>query len=68
MMDPCRGNFHGGVSISSTEHITACPRNCYSTCAMKAVVEDGRLTTLDLEPVLRRHNQIALAMARGEAV
>ena len=34
----------------------------------RVVVEDGRLTTLDLEPVLRRHNEIALAMARGEAV
>ena len=33
----------------------------------RLVVEDGRLTTLDLEPVLRRHNEIALAMARGEA-
>ncbi len=33
----------------------------------RVVVEDGRLTTLDLEPVLRRHNEIALAMARGEA-
>ena len=32
----------------------------------RVVVEDGRLTTLDLEPVLRRHNEIALAMARGE--
>ena len=33
----------------------------------RVVVEDGRLTTLDLGPVLRRHNEIALAMARGEA-
>jgi cytosine/adenosine deaminase-related metal-dependent hydrolase len=33
----------------------------------RVVVEGGRLVTLDLEPVLRRHNQIALAMARGEA-
>jgi len=32
----------------------------------RVVVENGRLTTLDLEPVLRRHNEIALAMARGE--
>ncbi|UCG26571.1 MAG: 8-oxoguanine deaminase [Chloroflexota bacterium] len=33
----------------------------------RVVVGDGRLTTLDLAPVLRRHNEIALAMARGEA-
>lgn len=29
---------------------TACPRNCYSTCAMKATVEGGRLTALDAHP------------------
>jgi len=28
------------------ELTTACPRNCYSTCAMRAVVEDGRLVAL----------------------
>jgi cytosine/adenosine deaminase-related metal-dependent hydrolase len=32
----------------------------------RVVVEDGQLTTLDLAPILRRHNEIALAMARGE--
>lgn len=32
----------------------------------RVVVQDGRLTTLDLEPLLRRHNQIAAAMIRGE--
>lgn len=33
----------------------------------RIVVEDGRLVTLDLLPILRRHNQIARAMARGES-
>jgi cytosine/adenosine deaminase-related metal-dependent hydrolase len=33
----------------------------------RIVVEGGRLVTLDLEPILRRHNEIALAMARGES-
>jgi cytosine/adenosine deaminase-related metal-dependent hydrolase len=32
----------------------------------QVVVEGGRLTTLELAPILRRHNEIALAMARGE--
>jgi 8-oxoguanine deaminase len=32
----------------------------------RVVVESGRLVTLDLEPILRRHNEIALAMVRGE--
>ncbi len=29
---------------------TACPRNCYSTCAMKVTVEGGRITALDAHP------------------
>ena len=32
------------------ELTTACPRNCYSTCAMRAVVEDGRLVALRPHP------------------
>ncbi|MFQ5401447.1 MAG: 8-oxoguanine deaminase [Anaerolineae bacterium] len=33
----------------------------------KVVVADGRLTTLELEPILERHNEIAAAMVRSEA-
>jgi len=40
-------------TISRSTHITACPRNCYSTCSMKAVVEDGRLVALEAVPVNR---------------
>jgi len=29
---------------------TACPRNCYSTCAMNVVVEDGRLIAVEPDP------------------
>ncbi len=29
---------------------TACPRNCYSTCAFGAVVEDGRLVAVEPDP------------------
>ncbi len=29
---------------------TACPRNCYSTCAMMVTVEGGRITALDAHP------------------
>lgn len=32
---------------SRTEHITACPRNCYSTCTMRITVEDGRLIAVE---------------------
>lgn len=28
-------------------HTTACPRNCYSTCAMRVTVEGGRITAID---------------------
>lgn len=33
----------------------------------RVVVEDGRLTTLDIEPIRRRHNEIAAQMVRGES-
>ena len=43
------------------------PRNVdLSVINGRVVVEEGRLTTLDLEPVLRRHNEISMAMIRGE--
>jgi len=29
------------------EFITACPRNCYSTCTMRVTVEDGRLVSVN---------------------
>ncbi len=29
---------------------TACPRNCYSTCAMAVTVVDGRVTAIDAAP------------------
>lgn len=35
------------------EYTTACPRNCYSTCAMKVEVEDGRLRRI--EPCADNH-------------
>jgi anaerobic selenocysteine-containing dehydrogenase len=30
--------------------LTACPRNCYSTCAMKVTVEEGRLVRVEAAP------------------
>ncbi len=30
--------------------LTACPRNCYSTCAMRVTVEDGRLVKVEPAP------------------
>jgi cytosine/adenosine deaminase-related metal-dependent hydrolase len=43
------------------------PRNVdLSVINGRVVVEEGQLTTLDLEPVLRRHNEISRAMIQGE--
>ena len=33
----------------------------------RIIVEKGRLTTIDLEPHIRRHNEISRAMIRDEA-
>jgi cytosine/adenosine deaminase-related metal-dependent hydrolase len=33
----------------------------------RVVVENGRLTTLDMAPILRRHNEISRAMVRSES-
>ena len=32
---------------------TACPRNCYSTCALRVEVEDGRIRRIDTHPGTR---------------
>lgn len=31
-------------------YVTACPRNCYSTCTMKVQVENGRLRRIEAHP------------------
>ncbi len=31
-------------------HVTACPRNCYSTCSMKVFVEGGRVVRIESHP------------------
>jgi anaerobic selenocysteine-containing dehydrogenase len=31
-------------------HITACPRNCYSTCTLRVLVEDGRVRGIESHP------------------
>jgi len=35
---------------NNLEYITACPRNCYSTCSMKVQVENGRLRRIEALP------------------
>jgi anaerobic selenocysteine-containing dehydrogenase len=31
-------------------HVTACPRNCYSTCSMRVFVEGGRVVRIESHP------------------
>lgn len=38
----------------------------YSVINGRIVVREGRLTTLELEPLLERHNALALALANGD--
>lgn len=40
----------------------------YSFINGQKVVDNGRLTTLDIEPIRRRHHQIALGMIRNESI
>jgi len=37
----------GGEEPTLTTFTTACPRNCYSTCALKVEVEDGRIRRIE---------------------
>jgi anaerobic selenocysteine-containing dehydrogenase len=37
--------LHTGTSV--TKYLTACPRNCYSTCTLRVTVEGGRLVGVE---------------------
>ena len=38
-------------------HVTACPRNCYSTCGLRVEVEDGRVRRIEPNPDNRATGQ-----------
>lgn len=38
------------AKLLMTSFLTACPRNCYSTCSMRVTVENGRLVRIDAVP------------------
>ena len=42
-----------GRGVRSVTLTTACPRNCYSTCALRVEVEDGRIRRIDTHPAAR---------------
>ncbi|MCP4423390.1 MAG: 8-oxoguanine deaminase [Chloroflexi bacterium] len=59
--------FAGGIHDPVAAVVLCQPPNVdYSVINGKVVVEDGRLTTIDLGPHIQRHNQIAINMVRGE--
>jgi hypothetical protein len=43
------------------------PQAAYSIVNGKVVLREGRLTTLELEPLLERHNKLAIQLAQAAA-
>ena len=52
----------GGVSSWVHSMIRLFPQVDFSVINGKKVVEDGRLLTVDLEELIRKHNEIAVRM------
>lgn len=62
-----RLEYAGGLHDPVAALLFCASRNVdFSMINGRVVVENGRLTTLEIEPVMERHNQIARAMLRGE--
>ena len=45
--------------------LTACPRNCYSTCSMRVTVEDGRVVRIDPRAGEPRHARGSVPQGAG---
>jgi cytosine/adenosine deaminase-related metal-dependent hydrolase len=59
--------FAGARSDPVAALLFCAPVNvAYSIINGRVVVADGELTTIELEPVLRRHNVLATALVRGD--
>jgi cytosine/adenosine deaminase-related metal-dependent hydrolase len=60
-------NYAGAWHDPVAAIVFAYPRDVdLSVINGRIVVKDGQLITMDIEPVLRRHNEIAGAMVRGD--
>lgn len=60
--------FAGGLHDPVAAVLLCQPKGVdWSVINGQVVVENGRLTTLDMKPILRRHNEISRAMVRGES-
>ncbi|HSV51386.1 MAG TPA: 8-oxoguanine deaminase [Burkholderiaceae bacterium] len=60
-------SFAGGAVHDPVGALMLCasPQAAYTVVNGKVVVCEGRLATLELEPLLERHNALALALAQG---
>ena len=45
--------------------LCASPQAAYTVVNGKVVVREGRLTTVELEPLVEKHNQLALELTEG---
>jgi cytosine/adenosine deaminase-related metal-dependent hydrolase len=62
-----RVDFAGALHDPVAALVMCQPQNVdLSVINGRIVIQDGVLTTIELEPVLRRHNEIAANMLRGE--
>lgn len=59
--------FAGGAVHDPVASLLLCasPQAAYTVVNGRVVVREGRLATLELEPLLERHNALALALAEG---
>ena len=47
--------------------LCASPQAAYTIVNGRVVVREGQLTTVDLGPLVERHNRLAVALARAAA-
>ena len=61
--------FAGGAVHDPVGALLLCasPQAAYTIVSGRVVVREGRLTTVDLGPLVERHNRLAVALARAAA-
>jgi cytosine/adenosine deaminase-related metal-dependent hydrolase len=62
-------SFAGGAVHDPVGALLLCgsPQTDYTVVNGRVVVQNGQLTTVDLGPLLERHNRLALQLASGAA-
>jgi cytosine/adenosine deaminase-related metal-dependent hydrolase len=59
--------FAGGAVHDPVASLLLCasPRAAYAVVNGRVVVREGRITTIDLQPLVERHNRLAVALAES---